>query len=1016
MKFEMEKKFNRILSLLLALIMVIGFVPMSHAHAEGEETTTPDATKYRWEMIEDETGAYALHRVTGEGKEKLDPAGGTIGANGKVGQAYYNIGETIKLNRTDAWSIEWEGSGSKYFLLSNKTEGYTSASHQGIYRNNTVLGVHYRLDSNNAFAQMQDGLTGFTDNHLFLIKNDPAKSAEETNHVYLYIDGVKAGELNSTDYLQKNDLAFTYIGNSGLSGANLVLKHLEISIPHTHSYTIKGKSVDGDCQTSGYDVMLCACGDEQKVETGVYGDHSYGAWVKDGNVFSRTCSVCEDEQVSNIFRWEMSEVDGAKAFVSAEGYTPNPLTSMNASGSISEDGTMTSMSYSLANAVTLKAAEEWSVKWETNGRINGMLLSRVSPYGNNNIYLWLKDSDTETLEIGNYGKTVSGNTHNWLAVDASSDPNVKNLYYMYNTVSTNEDGTVSNVIKLNVNGSEYVINETAAGVVKKNYQSGWDIIVGYIGAGNSYYINGKLNYLEIAIPHTHEYNIEKETVVGKDCQTSGYDVMACECGATTNVDNGIKGTHTYSEWKADNGVMTRNCTACGDALQTATYVWEKRPDETENFVIYDVVKDDNVTKGNGAAIDENGKFSNYYATFAEPVTLNFDDAWAIEWKATGAMSKGMFLSKKADNANGNQYLYSTGTYLVFGKRQSSKHDNAPGVAINSYTGTHTYRIVNEVTTDENGAYVTNTPYLWIDGVKIDSPMSGLTTEYNDVYPAGVNLEFGGISNSGYKLSNYALDYLTIYIPTSEEDYTCEFGEWTETDGQWTRKCECGKTETAVAIMGMDTPSASLSDLLAAAESDSEITLLDDAKVEDLLLSKGIALDLNGKTLEVTGAVIVDNGNNIYDRTNGKGLLKTTGDVQFPTNNWALPVPVDGGYILVMCDNFNETNKGSLENNTYAYYFLPYMPADAHDAIVAACGDSNVQLKVDLSWTKENEAYGITVNYPDDLIEKFYEGYADGKYQYAFKLGLTGTVGIEDLDFNVYFESCGVKLPCVSAEE
>jgi len=52
MKFEMEKKFNRILSLLLALIMVIGFVPMSHAHAEGEETTTPDATKYRWEMIE----------------------------------------------------------------------------------------------------------------------------------------------------------------------------------------------------------------------------------------------------------------------------------------------------------------------------------------------------------------------------------------------------------------------------------------------------------------------------------------------------------------------------------------------------------------------------------------------------------------------------------------------------------------------------------------------------------------------------------------------------------------------------------------------------------------------------------------------------------------------------------------------------------------------------------------------------------------------------------------------------
>jgi hypothetical protein len=196
----------------------------------------------------------------------------------------------------------------------------------------------------------------------------------------------------------------------------------------------------------------------------------------------------------------------------------------------------------------------------------------------------------------------------------------------------------------------------------------------------------------------------------------------------------------------------------------------------------------------------------------------------------------------------------------------------------------------------------------------------------------------------------------------------------------------------------------------------------DVTEETLVILNDNTLDLNGKTLTVTGYVTVygnttGEAKNAVIDTVGGGLLKAPRDkIMMNPANPALPVwnEAKGGYIFVGCDKFDERKQDG--TNSLKYTFLPYLSAEAYELICAGAETSGVELKIKVNWISKNNGLpaSVTFGYTDLLMQQFFANYnpETGVFGKAFSLSLTGTDAAENLTLEVYFESdSGVKLIC-----
>lgn len=259
-----------------------------------------------------------------------------------------------------------------------------------------------------------------------------------------------------------------------------------------------------------------------------------------------------------------------------------------------------------------------------------------------------------------------------------------------------------------------------------------------------------------------------------------------------------------------------------------------------------------------------------------------------------------------------------------------------------------------------------------------------------------------LNGEGYEAKltlDAACDVMDISVFMGGENITASCYE----DGTITIKEVTG--DVVITAKGYDTLEKAVQEA-----SSSLIELHKDVTVEGLFLSNKVTLSLNGHTLNAKN-VIVNNDNQIVDYTNGLGLLKVENNIALPPENSYLPVcNGDGGYVFVCLESYREARTDTPANNTAKFYFQPDMPDVVHDYLKAGSEASGVMLRIDLLW-KTEEASGTTpFNYNKELIQKFYNGYQDGKYAYAFTMTVTGTDRVveDGLSFQPYFESCGVK--------
>ena len=252
-----------------------------------------------------------------------------------------------------------------------------------------------------------------------------------------------------------------------------------------------------------------------------------------------------------------------------------------------------------------------------------------------------------------------------------------------------------------------------------------------------------------------------------------------------------------------------------------------------------------------------------------------------------------------------------------------------------------------------------------------------------------------------------------------------FGEWEPVDGDFyagmTRTCTVctEETETAkvmVCYWADDSQEVragyqTLEEALAEVPVWADVILLSDCEVEELQLGNYNHLDLNGHILTAE-YVLVDETAYILDRkfeTEAGKLKVSRENVILSGQNGPLPVWNGAdGYVFTWVQRYQKLVDTST-SNTAKFYFLPTFLAKDHAPLAAGSNTSGLELRIELSWTKDGEEYSMdNLKYGDELVKKFLDSYdpATGTYGLAFKLIVTGTNIIDEdsLSFRVYIKS------------
>ena len=229
------------------------------------------AAFYHWEMKE--TGLVSVS----EDQNDLILLQGSI-ENGVLMNVQFVMEETAVLYHNKLWAIEWKasGNGSNYGggMLLAAADGSGSKA-GGLYIPADSRGmVAWNVSSESKNYGIKLGAEGVDtrQEHIYRIENRIA--ADGTNTVYLIVDGVEIGDMNtsfSTSNGSQNDdianwanganLFLSYMGKpTSFLLKNMKLSYLKIwEDTHPHSYT--PTITPPTCTERGYTTHTCACGE-----------------------------------------------------------------------------------------------------------------------------------------------------------------------------------------------------------------------------------------------------------------------------------------------------------------------------------------------------------------------------------------------------------------------------------------------------------------------------------------------------------------------------------------------------------------------------------------------------------------------------------------------------------------------------------------------------------------------------------------------------------------------------------
>ena len=561
----MEKKIKRLLSLVLALILVVGLAPVGHIHAvegEEEELLAAKLTNYRWETTASGT---SLKNITTEGytRNPITNLKGTVNGT-TLTDVYGNLTDAVILLPTDEWAIEWESAGTWEGMLISNTASYKTNGNMYVYHASATNS--FTIGEKNSGTYHNNGFTislvkaafeaaGKTytneDTHVFRIEN---RVSGNTNVPYLIIDGVEIGAMSNCyhgSYATVNNcgyglageiITFNYFGANGkpLDATNFT--YLEITGAHTHT----------------------------------------GEWTKGETEMTRTCTTCGAAETASYtaYRWEVSDEDVFQSVATDGYYVENALT--GTAGTI-VDGELDDVRRTITNGITLKHNQPWVIEWNAKGNWSGILLSSHNDAvaGMDIVFKKANTSDNRL------GLVIGGRASNYTNYGVKMSQ-VKTYFADYAVWrlenKVNDDGT--NMVYLYINDTligdmtYYFVDANATGGTQGDYVNGRDLYYKYIGLGTSHDVCDMiLDYLEIwpngkpaeqEEEHVCDFNIEQEVVAGEDCENVGYTVWACECGDTETRANEVYGDHDWDEGTHEAGNCTDwgtthyECTVCGE--------------------------------------------------------------------------------------------------------------------------------------------------------------------------------------------------------------------------------------------------------------------------------------------------------------------------------------------------------------------------------------------------------------------------------------------------------------------
>ena len=203
----------------------------------------------------------------------------------------------------------------------------------------------------------------------------------------------------------------------------------------------------------------------------------------------------------------------------------------------------------------------------------------------------------------------------------------------------------------------------------------------------------------------------------------------------------------------------------------------------------------------------------------------------------------------------------------------------------------------------------------------------------------------------------------------------------------------------------------LEEALNAAKSGDTVKLLHDTVAENVIVRKGVGVDLNGYALTadyvfaVKGTHIVDNS-----RDNGGVLKVDPNRMMISSGNSDLPIWNGEGFIFVDVLNFQElytTNAAGQKQ----YIFLPTFEAIAHQYLVQGMENSRVKIAIRMTWEIDTGSAFQNFVFNDKTVKTIIDSYAGGYYSQAFYATITNS---EYADFDlkvVLISDTGVELMC-----
>ena len=227
------------------------------------------------------------------------------------------------------------------------------------------------------------------------------------------------------------------------------------------------------------------------------------------------------------------------------------------------------------------------------------------------------------------------------------------------------------------------------------------------------------------------------------------------------------------EWSASAELTLEVPNPC--THESASYRWDFDGKQDLANTVRDEFLPNALQKQEGSC--ENGVFQGTYYTTAEPIRLNHDRPWSLEYRCAGT---GYFsLSEGKYNGAGSIYLRKMSNFICFGEQRYVNETDEKqtychyGIMIPKSAGIdltqpHVFRLTNRIYEDGS-----NMVFLFVDDVEIGSMNNYYhSSAYQGVsdWVCGRDFVINYVGNASKPFTNISVDYIQVWENGADNDY------------------------------------------------------------------------------------------------------------------------------------------------------------------------------------------------------------------------------------------------------